>query len=93
MPASAGVGVSRAIAKVASGQAKPAGVRMVVGGHRVGVPRPRWPWGGFPGIGPVAQELGWTSAGIETLGQLLDLSVRARTGRASVAWHATWSVA
>ena len=71
LPSSAGIGTTRAIAKIASGVAKPAGVRMVPSGQEpvfvapLGVRR-------FPGIGPVAGHT-LQQLGIETLGQLLAL--------------------
>lgn len=70
LPASAGLATSRPVAKIASGLAKPAGVRLVRAGdeHRfvANLPVRRW-----PGIGPVAQHRLQT-AGVETLGQLVD---------------------
>ena len=69
LPASAGIGTSRPIAKMASNVAKPAGVRMVRAGEERVFVEPlacrRW-----PGIGPVAEER-LDAAGIHTLGQLL----------------------
>ncbi len=71
LPASAGLGVTRAVAKMACGAAKPAGVRMVRRGQERafadGLPVRR-----FPGIGPVAEER-LREAGIHTLGELLEL--------------------
>jgi DNA polymerase-4 len=71
LPASAGIGVSRPIAKIASRFAKPAGVfRVRAGTERAflaPLPVRRW-----PGIGPVTGER-LQQAGIETLGQLLEL--------------------
>ncbi|MCP4808648.1 MAG: DNA polymerase IV [Proteobacteria bacterium] len=84
LPASAGLGSSRSIAKIASGKAKPAGVWMVRAGqergflHSLGVRK-------LPGIGPVAEQK-LHRAGITTLGQLLDLPpgrLRARFARLS----------
>ena len=69
LPASAGIGVSRPIAKIASGQAKPAGVRMVPIGAERAFLAPL-AVGRFPGIGPVAQAR-LQAAGIQTLGDLL----------------------
>jgi DNA polymerase-4 len=81
LPASAGIGATRAVAKIASGRAKPAGVCMVrVGEERAfvsGLPVRR-----YPGIGPVA-EAELVDAGLQTLGQLLELPpgpLRARFG-------------
>ena len=69
LPASAGLAVTRPIAKMASGAAKPAGVLLVpAGGERDFVqdlPIRRW-----PGIGPVAEQR-WHARGVETIGQLL----------------------
>jgi len=53
LPASAGVGVTRSIAKIASGRAKPAGVVMVRRGEERDFLRPL-PVRKFPGIGPVS---------------------------------------
>jgi DNA polymerase-4 len=70
LPASAGVAVSRPLAKMASGSAKPAGVLMVRRGEErafvAPLPVRRW-----PGIGPVAEQRLHTE-GITTLGQLLE---------------------
>lgn len=71
LPASAGIGVSRAIAKIASGVAKPAGVRMVRHGDERGFLAPL-PVRKFPGIGPV-MERRLVGSGIATLGDLVDL--------------------
>lgn len=71
LPASAGIGATRAIAKMASGRAKPAGVLMVRAGEERAFVRDL-PVRKFPGIGPVAEER-LVAAGILTLGQLLDL--------------------
>jgi DNA polymerase-4 len=81
LPASAGIGITRPIAKIASGQAKPAGTRFVQAGaelaflHDLPVRR-------YPGIGPVAESK-LVAAGITTLGQLVSLPsgpLRARFG-------------
>ncbi len=68
LPSSVGLGISRAIAKMASGRAKPAGVLMVRAGEEwrfvEGLPVRK-----LPGIGPVA-EAELQRAGIATLGQL-----------------------
>lgn len=70
LPASAGIGTTRAVAKMASGSAKPAGVLMVRAGQErawaAGLPVRR-----FPGIGPAAEGR-LRAAGVETLGQLVD---------------------
>ncbi len=71
LPASAGIATSRPVAKIASGVAKPAGVRIVHGGEErffIG-PLPCRKW---PGIGPVTEER-LRSSGIHTLGQLLSV--------------------
>jgi len=69
LPASAGIGTSRPIAKMASNVAKPAGVRMVRAGEERAFVEPlacrKW-----PGIGPVA-EVRLADQGIHTLGDLL----------------------
>jgi len=82
LPSSVGVGCTRTIAKIASGLAKPAGVRMVLPGDEEQFVAPL-PVRKIPGIGPVAgQRL--VSAGIETVGQLLSLPpgpLRARFAR------------
>jgi DNA polymerase-4 len=54
LPASAGIGTSRSIAKVASGVAKPRGVRLVPAGQEAAFLAPL-PVRKFPGIGPVAE--------------------------------------
>lgn len=71
LPASAGIGVSRAIAKIASGVAKPAGVRMVRGGDERGFLSPLVARK-FPGIGPVTEER-LRRVGVTTLGELVAL--------------------
>ena len=77
LPASAGVGATRSIAKMASGFAKPAGVYMVRCGGELAFVRDL-PVRKFPGIGPVAEEALHT-ASIYTLGQLLDADGEAGT--------------
>ena len=69
LPASAGIGTSRPIAKIASGVAKPSGVRMVRAGEERAFVEPL-PCRRWPGIGPVA-EARLLEVGIHTLGQLL----------------------
>ncbi len=70
LPASAGLGSTRAIAKMASGRAKPNGLVFVpVGGERAFVSP--LPVRRFPGIGPVA-EARLHAAGLLTLGQILE---------------------
>ncbi len=68
LPSSVGIGVSRSVAKMASGKAKPAGVWMVRAGQEwafvEGLPVRK-----LPGIGPVAEGV-LHRAGIHTLGQL-----------------------
>lgn len=83
LPASAGIGGTRIIAKVASGRAKPAGVLLVpVGGERdFLLPLPVRK---LPGIGPKSEER-MAADGIHTLADLSRLpngSVRARHARA-----------
>ena len=86
LPSSAGVGATRMVAKIASGLAKPAGVLMV----RLGEEERRLaplPVRKVPGIGPVT-ETRLVAAGIETIGQLLELPagpLRARFG-ATAEW-------
>ena len=90
LPASAGLGCTRAIAKVASGAAKPAGVVVVSASEAHGFLAPL-PVRKFPGIGPVA-EARLHADGIITLGQLLALPegpLRARhQRRADAVWGA-----
>ena len=69
LPASAGIGTSRPVAKIASNVAKPAGVRMVRAGEELAFATPL-PCRVWPGIGPVAEER-LREAGIHTLGELL----------------------
>jgi len=71
LPASAGIGATRAIAKIASGVAKPAGVKMVRPGEEEAFLSPL-PVRKYPGIGPV-MERRLLSASIETLGALVSL--------------------
>lgn len=81
LPASAGIGCTRAIAKMASRKAKPAGVHAVLHGEERAFVDPQ-PVRAFPGIGPVT-EASLVDAGIDTLGALLDLGpgrLRARFG-------------
>jgi len=85
LPASAGIGASRSVAKIASGRAKPAGVCMVRIGQEwdfaAGLPVRK-----MPGIGPV-MESKLRAAGIDTLGQLMSLppgKLRHRFGRLSM---------
>ncbi len=82
LPASVGVGATRAVAKMASARAKPAGVCAVRPGEERAfvdlLPVRAW-----PGIGPVTGAK-LDAAGIHTLGQLLDLPrgpLAARFGR------------
>ena len=82
LPASAGIGASRAIAKMASGAAKPAGVLMVARGEEAAFISPL-PVRKFPGIGPVTEGT-LLNAGVTTLGQLISLPpgpLRMRFGR------------
>ena len=79
LPASVGIGSTRAVAKMASNLAKPAGVFMVpLGGEREFVAR--LPVRAFPGIGPVAGRR-LADAGVHTLGQLLSLPPGPATAR------------
>ena len=80
LPASAGIGASRAIAKIASGVAKPAGVRMVRAGEERGFLAPL-PVRKLPGIGPVMEQQ-LISRNVTTLGDLVALTgpMRARFG-------------
>lgn len=68
LPSSVGIGASRAIAKMASGRAKPAGVLMVAAGAERQFADPL-PVRKLPGIGPVAEQV-LLAAGLPTLGQL-----------------------
>jgi DNA polymerase-4 len=81
LPASAGIGISRTVAKIASSLAKPAGVLMVASGQERQLLGPL-PVRKYPGIGPV-MEAKLVGAGIETLDQLVTLPpghLRARFG-------------
>ena len=71
LPASCGLGATRSVAKMASGLAKPAGVRMVRRGTELATFRDT-SVRKFPGIGPVA-EARLAEAGVFTLGQLVEL--------------------
>lgn len=71
LPASVGLGISRAIAKMASGRAKPAGVLMVREGQEYSFVAPL-SVRKLPGIGPVA-EVELQRAGIATLGELWEV--------------------
>lgn len=71
LSASAGVGTTRAVARIASRQGKPTGVRVVPPGEEYAFVAPL-PVSSFPGIGPVAQAR-LREAGIDTLGQLMEL--------------------
>ncbi|MBX2803024.1 MAG: DNA polymerase IV [Myxococcales bacterium] len=81
LPASAGIGSTRSIAKIASGKAKPAGVHLVPAGAEQAFVRPL-PVRAFPGIGP-ATEARLHARGIHTVGDLLAVPpgpLRARFG-------------
>ncbi|MFH1568177.1 MAG: DNA polymerase IV, partial [Gemmatimonadota bacterium] len=78
LPASAGIAVSRPVAKIASGVAKPAGVRLVRTGEERAFLEPL-PCRKWPGIGPVA-EARLRASGIVTLGQLLAVPEGAPAG-------------
>jgi DNA polymerase-4 len=69
LPSSAGIATSRSIAKVASGVAKPRGVRMVAAGQERAFLAPL-PVRKLPGIGPVAQQK-LVALGLNTLGDVL----------------------
>lgn len=84
LPASAGIGPTRNIAKMASGRAKPAGVKMVRIGEELAFVEPL-PVRKYPGIGPVT-EARLLEHEIETLSDLLNLPpgpLRARFGSLS----------
>ncbi|HHO52699.1 MAG TPA: DNA polymerase IV, partial [Deltaproteobacteria bacterium] len=84
LSASAGVGTTRAVAKIASSQGEPTGVRVIPPGEEYSFVAPL-PISTFPGIGPVAQAR-LQEAGILTLGQLMELGsgpLRARFGSLS----------
>lgn len=68
LPASAGIGSSRAVSKIACRFAKPEGVRLVPAGTEVDFLEPL-PVRALPGIGPVAEER-LRKKGFRTLGQL-----------------------
>lgn len=70
LPASAGVAATRPLAKMASGFAKPAGVRFVRRGEEYAFVRDL-PVRKYPGIGPVAEQR-LVDMGVRTLGDLLD---------------------
>ena len=69
LPASAGIATTKAMAKVASGLAKPQGVLLVRAGTEAATLAPL-PVRKLPGIGPVAESR-LRAIGIETLGQLV----------------------
>jgi DNA polymerase-4 len=69
LPASAGIATSRSVAKVASGIAKPRGVRLVPAGAEIEFLGPL-PARKFPGIGPVAEQK-LALIGVKTLGELV----------------------
>jgi DNA polymerase-4 len=69
LPSSAGIATSRSVAKVASGQAKPRGVRLVAAGAERAFLAPL-PVRKLPGIGPVA-EAKLLSLGMNTLGDVM----------------------
>jgi DNA polymerase-4 len=75
LPASAGIATSRSVAKVASGVAKPRGVRMVHAGEELRFLEPL-PIRKFPGIGPVAEQK-LHALGVITLGDLVGAPVHA----------------
>jgi DNA polymerase-4 len=69
LPSSAGIATSRSVAKVASGQAKPRGVRMVAAGAERNFLGPL-PVRKLPGIGPVAEGK-LLSLGMNTLADVM----------------------
>jgi DNA polymerase-4 len=69
LPSSAGISTSRAVAKVASGQAKPRGVLMVHAGTERAFLGPL-PVRRFPGIGPVAEQK-LQALGVATLADVM----------------------
>jgi DNA polymerase IV len=73
LPASCGIGSSKSIAKVASGIAKPAGVRLVRAGEEAAFLAPL-PVRKLPGIGPVSEEK-LSAIGVRTLGELAGMRV------------------
>jgi DNA polymerase-4 len=77
LPASAGLGGTRVIAKVASGRAKPAGVLLVPPGSERTFLSPL-EIRKFPGIGPTAERR-LQAAGVRTLGELVGLDEPWRT--------------
>jgi DNA polymerase IV len=79
LPASAGIGASRIIAKVASGRAKPQGVLLVPQGAERSFLLPL-PVRKLPGIGPKA-EARMQADGIQTLGDLANLPRGTRRNR------------
>jgi DNA polymerase-4 len=88
LPASVGIGGSRTMAKIASGLAKPDGVHLVPIGQELDTLRPL-PVRKMPGIGP-SMETRLLAAGIERLGQLIDLpagSLSARFGGLAASIH------
>jgi DNA polymerase IV len=88
LPASAGIGTSRMVAKIGSGLAKPAGVLLVRAGRERQVIGPL-PVRKVPGIGP-ATEARLDQAGIKTVDQLLGLpSGKARARFGELALHIT----
>ncbi len=71
LPASVGIGATPSVAKMASRDAKPAGVYLVPRGQEHAYARDL-PVRAYPGIGPVAERR-LKAAGLHTLGQLLEL--------------------
>jgi DNA polymerase-4 len=81
LPASAGIGASRIIAKIASGRAKPEGVLLVPQGTERGFLSPL-PIRRLPGIGPKAEQR-LLADGIQTLGDLINLRAGSKRERYS----------
>ncbi len=78
LPSSAGIAVHKTMAKVASGLAKPRGVRLIKAGTEASTLAPL-PVRKLPGIGPVAEKK-LLALGIETLGQLAAASTEQLAG-------------
>ncbi|MGI0131177.1 MAG: Y-family DNA polymerase [Thermoplasmata archaeon] len=70
LPASVGVASTRAVAKIATDQAKPGGVLVVLPGTEAAFLAPL-PVRAIPGVGPKTDEL-FRAAGVTTIGELAD---------------------
>jgi len=73
LPSSCGIASSKALAKIASGMAKPAGVLLIPAGEEAAFMRPL-PVRKLPGIGPVAERK-LHRAGLYTLGDIIAVPV------------------